>query len=154
MYDEHPPSSSAEHASLLFHELISLLIRRSTCEILATMTEAGLSMPQMVTLSILNHHGPHSISAIAAKLNLSLAATSQLVDRIVKQALVLRDEDASDRRHKRVMITPTGRALIERLVQARSREVAQSLAGLPPALQTQLETVLNEVIARLKEQAE
>lgn len=147
-------TAAPERIGLLIRELMSLVIRRSACEMLATMSEAGLSMPQMVALSMLSHHGPHSISALAAKLNLSLAATSHLVDRMVRQELVLRHEDADDRRHKRVAITAAGQALLERLVQARSRELAQSLAGLPPELRAQLEAVLGEVVARLKEQAE
>lgn len=144
----------AEHVGYLIKELMSLIIRRSACEILATMTEAGLSMPQMVTLAMLHHQGPRSISAIAARLNLSLAATSHLVDRMVRQGLVVRGEDSADRRHKRVVITAAGVALLERLVQARTREIAQSLAGLPPELREQLDTVLTQVVERLKQQVE
>ena len=133
---------------------MSLVIQRSACEMLATMTEAGISMPQLVALSMLNRYGQHSISAIAAKLNLSLAATSHLVDRMVKQELVVRGEDVEDRRHKRVVITPAGAALLERLVQARMREIAQTLAGIPLELRDQLEAVLAEVVEQFKQQAE
>jgi DNA-binding MarR family transcriptional regulator len=136
---------------LLVKELTSTVIQQSAGEILAIMIEAGLSMPQMVTLCMLKRSGSHDISMIAAKLNLSLAATSHLVDRMVKQALVVRSEDASDRRHKRVVITANGIDLLDRVVQARTREIAQSLAGLPADLRAQLEVVLALVLDHLKE---
>jgi DNA-binding MarR family transcriptional regulator len=149
-----PSTSSVERIGQLIHEMMGVIIQRSACEMLTTITEAGISMPQLVALSMLNRHGPHSISAIAARLNLSLAATSHLVDRMVKQELVVRGEDAEDRRHKRVVITPAGMALLERLVQARVREIAQTMAGIPPELRDQFETVLAEVVEQLKQQGE
>jgi DNA-binding MarR family transcriptional regulator len=144
---------TTERASLLVKELMSTIIQRSAGEILAIMIEAGLSMPQMVTLCMLQRNGSHDISTIAAKLNLSLAATSHLVDRMVRQALVVRSEDADDRRHKRVVITASGVDLLDRVVQARTREIAQSLAGLPLDLREQLEIVLAQVLDHLKEAA-
>lgn len=138
---------------LLMKELMSTVIHQSAGEILAIMIEAGLSMPQMVTLCMLKRHGSHDISMIAAKLNLSLAATSHLVDRMVRQALVIRTEDANDRRHKQVVITTAGIDLLDRVVQARTREIAQNLAGLPPDLREQLEVVLAQVLDHLKEAA-
>jgi DNA-binding MarR family transcriptional regulator len=145
------PEQTTARVGLLMKELTSTVIQQSAGEILAIMIEAGLSMPQMVTLCILQRSGSHDISKIAAKLNLSLAATSHLVDRMVRQALVVRSEDANDRRHKRVVITAKGIDLLDRVVQARTREIAQSLAGLPPDLREQLEVVLAQLLDHLKE---
>lgn len=148
-----PVSLPAERLGRLVKELMCLIIERSAGEMLAVMAEADLSMPQMVALHMLQRCGYSSISAIAAHLSLSLAATSHLVDRMVRQGLVVRSEDASDRRHKRVVLTPAGEALLERLVQARAREIAQILAELSPQLREQFEVVLAQVVAQLKEQA-
>ncbi len=148
-----PVSLPTERLGRLVKELMGLIIQRSAGEMLAVMAEARLSMPQMVALHMLQHSGYGSISAIAAHLNLSLPATSHLVERMVRQGLVVRSEDASDRRHKRVMLTPAGEALLERLVQARTREIAQILAELSPQLREQFEAVLAQVVAQLKEQA-
>jgi DNA-binding MarR family transcriptional regulator len=142
---------TTERVGVLMKELMSTVIQQSAGEILAIMIEAGLSMPQMVTLCMLQRHGSHDISMIAAKLNLSLAATSHLVDRMVRQALVVRTEDAHDRRHKQVVITAAGIDLLDRVVQARTREIAQNLIGLPPGLREQLEVVLAQVLDHLKE---
>ena len=44
------------------------------------MTEAGLTMPQLVTLHMLAHAGARTVGTIAACLRLSPPATSHLVD--------------------------------------------------------------------------
>lgn len=143
-----------ERIGALIRELTNVVVQRSAGEMLCLMSEASLSMPQLVTLSRLQSHGPLSISAIAKPLNLSLAATSHLVERLVQQGLVVRSEDQADRRHKRVALTPRGEALVERLLQARVREIDNALSVLPIARRQELESVLETVLAALREAAE
>ena len=153
MIEQRSPNRSSSRSGELLRELMCLVIQRSAGEMMRIMAAEGLSMPQMVSLHMLRDCGPLSISAIAEKLSLSLAATSHLVDRMVQQELVLRSEDTTDRRQKRVAITPSGKALLERLVQARLREATQIMAGLPPELHEQLEQVLEQVVGQLRQAA-
>ena len=153
MLEQRSPNRSSERSGELLRELMCLVIQRSAGEMMRIMAAEGLSMPQMVSLHILRDCGPLSISAIAEKLSLSLAATSHLVDRMVQHDLVLRSEDTTDRRQKRVAIAPSGKALLERLVQARLREATQIMAGLPPELHEQLEQVLEQVVGQLRQTA-
>src|SRR5882757_5743547 len=84
--------------------LMGLVHRRSAGSTLALMNEAGLTMAQMVALYVLDHLGAQSVGAVASFLNLSPAATSHLVDRLVTSGFVGRTEDPVDRRQKRVVI--------------------------------------------------
>lgn len=143
-------TASGEQIGLLLKELTSIVMQRSSGEMLCIMSEAGLSMPQMVTLQKLEGWGPHSISAIASSLNLSLAATSHLVDRMVQQGLVARSEDLNDRRHKIVVITPAGKALLERLLEARVRDIDRVVAVLPVELRVDLQEALAHIVDTLK----
>ncbi|MBC8075888.1 MAG: MarR family transcriptional regulator [Chloroflexales bacterium] len=143
------PAASGERIGALIRELTHVVVQRSAGEMLCVMSEAGLSMPQLVALNRLQSHGTLSISAIAAALNLSLAATSHLVERLVRQGLVARSEDQQDRRHKCVALTPHGEALVERLVQARVREIDNAVAILPATQRQQLEGVLDTVLDAL-----
>jgi MarR family transcriptional regulator, organic hydroperoxide resistance regulator len=151
MMEQRSPNRSSERSGELLRELMCLVIQRSAGEMMRIMAAEGLSMPQMVSLHMLRDCGPLSISAIAEKLSLSLAATSHLVDRMVQHDLVLRSEDTTDRRQKRVAIAPSGKALLERLVQARLREATQIMAGLPPELHEQLDQVLEQVVGQLRQ---
>jgi len=145
-------TTSTERISELLRELTSMIMQRSAGEMMRIMAAEGLSMPQIVSLQLLRSCGPKSISTLADKLSLSLAATSHLVDRMVQQGLVERSEDAIDRRQKRVTIGPAGQALLDRMVQARLRDAAQLMAGLPPDLRDQLEQVLELAVAQLRQE--
>ncbi|HNP73313.1 MAG TPA: MarR family transcriptional regulator [Kouleothrix sp.] len=144
------PTASAERTTQLLRELFSQILQRSAGQMLRVMSEVGLSMPQMVALHMLRNCGPYTISALAEKLSLSLAATSHLVDRMVQQGLVARTEDAADRRQKQVAIAPAGTALLERLVEARLAETSQVISLLAPELRQQLEIVLAQALGQIK----
>lgn len=149
------PSGQAERLSALVGELMSHVHRRSAGDTLSMLGEAGLTMAQLVAMHALAHAGAHSVSAIAATLRLSPAATSHLVDRLVQAGLVERHEDPDDRRAKRVAITPAGSTLVERVQHERTREFATVLSRLSPALRRRFSAVLtlvNRELASLPEE--
>jgi DNA-binding MarR family transcriptional regulator len=134
----------------LVGDLMGLVHRRSAGGTLALMNQAGLTMAQMVALYILDYLGPQSVTAIASFLNLSPAATSHLVDRLVSGGFVGRTEDQEDRRQKRIAITPAGRSLAARVHQERAREFASALALVAPELQRQFARTLGRVVEALR----
>src|SRR5882672_4346428 len=139
-------TGSPEEVGDLIGDLMGLVHRRSAGGTLALMNEAGLTMAQMVALYVLDHLGPQSVTAIASFLNLSPAATSHLVDRLVTSGFVGRTEDQEDRRQKRIAITAAGRSLAARVHEARAREFASALALVSPELQRQFAGVLGRVV--------
>ena len=82
---------------------------------------AGLSMAQFSILMQLHHKGPCGVSEIGERFDITSAAASQLVDKLVQSGYIERAEDPSDRRAKVLKLTPSGQALIERGGQERHR---------------------------------
>jgi DNA-binding MarR family transcriptional regulator len=138
----------------LVGDLMGLVHRRSAGGTLALMNEAGLTMAQMVALYVLDFKGPQSVSAVASFLNLSPAATSHLIDRLVTAGFVGRTEDQEDRRQKRIAITVDGHNLAARVHQERAREFESALEYLPADLQRQFATVLGRVVEALRQAPE
>lgn len=132
----------------LIGELMKHVNRRSAGETLAILNEAGLTLPQLVCLHILEC-GVRTVGAIASALRLSPAATSHLVDRLVGGGLAGRIEDPVDRRQKRVTITAAGRRLIGRVERERTREMTEAVAGMSPEVCRQFSRVLVRVIEEL-----
>ncbi len=93
---------------------------------------SGLSMPQFGILMELYYHRSRSVSDISDKMDISPAAASQLVDKLVQSSLLLRTEDPVDRRGKLLELSDKGRELIERGVEARSTWVEELVTSLPP----------------------
>jgi len=126
------------------------VVRRSIHELHALLQELHLSLPQLGTLHFLRAEGTQSVSAIAHHLQLSLAATSHLVERLVQRGLLTRSEDPSDRRQKRVDLTTEGRALVGSIQAEAMASLDALLAAVPPDLRQRFDQDLREVLDALE----
>jgi len=88
----------------------------------------GLSMPQFSILMQLHYRGACGMSEISERFEVTPAAASQLVDKLVQHGLIQREEDPNDRRAKMLNLTGKGRDLIRQGIEERYRWVDQ-LAG-------------------------
>lgn len=106
-------------------------------------------MPQIVVLHAL-HRADASISELAARLRMSLPATSQLVDRLVEAELIGRAEDPADRRVKRISLRAAGRRFLEHLQEVRHREIADAFGSLSPETRARLGAALAATVSELE----
>lgn len=141
---------TSEQLAELLGTLNTELTGQSMGAILQILQQANLSMPRLVALFHLQRSGSATISELSEQLNLALATTSQIIDQMVQSGLVERREDSNDRRQKLVTLTTSGHAMIAQVRQARSSEIAQRLAGLPPELTTRLTELLTELVVALR----
>ena len=88
----------------------------------------GLSMPQFSLLMQMYHRGACGMSGISERFEITPAAASQLVDKLVQSGFIVREEDPSDRRAKLLNLTAKGRDLIYGL---RPEYMALAGDGLP-----------------------
>lgn len=74
---------------------------------------AQVTMAQLRALFLLGSGAPLPLTAVADGLGVSAASASETVERLVRQRLVARERDETDRR--RVLLRPTdaGRAIVE-----------------------------------------
>lgn len=90
--------------------------------------DLDLTMPQFKVLLILHTNETLTMTSISTRLQVSVPTASGLVDRLVRQLLVEREEDRHDRRVVRVRLTAQGRAVFSRLFQANS-EILRMIAS-------------------------
>jgi MarR family transcriptional regulator, organic hydroperoxide resistance regulator len=145
------PGSDAPHDARAhpLQRFMHLYMRRTIRDMQALLRELQLSMPQVGTLHFLSAEGGQSVSAIADHLDLSLAATSHLVERLVQRDLLTRAEDPHDRRQKRVELAPGGVALVEGIHRQAAVAFDELLAPLPRELRERFERDTLEVLAAL-----
>lgn len=144
-FDTTSNDQSAHPLQRFMHLYMRVMVR----DLNALLRELHLSMPQMGTLHLLNAQGGQSVSAIAEHLNLSLAATSHLVERLVQRGLLTRAEDPADRRHKRVALAPDGVALVARIHRQAAAAFDEVLEPLPSELRGRFEATVLEVLSVL-----
>ena len=116
----------------------------------------GLSMPQFSILMQLHYKGACGMSAISERFDVSAAAASQLVDKLVQAGYIERTEDPSDRRAKLLKLSTNGAKLVDDGIQERYRWMDELTSKLSAAEQTKISealTLLTEA-ARQMEQRE
>ena len=88
----------------------------------------GLSMPQFGILMQLHYRGNCAVGDVSERFDITNAAASQLVDKLVQSGLIQREEDPADRRAKLLNLTDKGNKLIQKGIERRYRWV-DHLAG-------------------------
>jgi DNA-binding MarR family transcriptional regulator len=109
-------------------QFMDIALHHSMHERLHFAKALGLSMPQFSILMQLHYRGNCGVSDISDRFDITSAAASQLVDKLVQSRLIRREEDPDDRRAKLLNLTEKARELIQQNIEQRYRWVDQ-LAG-------------------------
>jgi DNA-binding MarR family transcriptional regulator len=117
-------------------------------ELFALIAELELTMPQMRGLFVLDSSDRAlALTELAPMMGLSVAAAGRAVDGMVRGGLVSRSEDPSDRRIKRLALTPDGAAALGRINEARLIGLRRFAATLGEAERDALAAALAGVFA-------
>jgi len=103
----------------------------------------GLSMPQFSVMMQLHHRGAFGMSEVSERLEVTPAAASQLVDKLVQNGYIAREEDPNDRRAKLLNLTDKGREIIRQGVEERYRWMDQLVERLTEAELIQISEALD-----------
>ena len=112
-----------EHSSRIF---FALTLRVMT-EVQTSVSATGLR-----ALLVLEDHDARTLGDLAELVPLSQSATSRMVERLVGEGLVRRDQVAGDRRQRSLTLTPKGRALTRDLVRRRRAAIGAVATGMAP----------------------
>ncbi len=107
----------------------------------------GFSMPQFFLLMQVYYKKQCGISDLSEQMEITAAAASQTVDKLVHSGLLDRTEDPSDRRAKQVTLSAKGRELIENSIAERFRWVDK----LEKSLSAEQKSKVREALAILSE---
>ena len=111
--------------------LFSKVIQR----LAVVVSEEHLSFSQVAALHIIDREGIVNVNDISTSLNLSMSATSRMIDELVKKDLIERKEDQENRRAKTLSLTTSGKKFMDTLSIERVKiieESAQALADKVP----------------------
>lgn len=93
-------------------------------------SEKSLSFSQVAALHIIDRDSDVNINDIAARLGLSMSATSRMVDELVKKELIGRNEVEGNRRSKSLTLTADGEKFMNTLSIERVKIIEQSAATI------------------------
>jgi MarR family transcriptional regulator, transcriptional regulator for hemolysin len=91
----------------------------------------GITRAQWVVLARLDRFEGLKQSELAEMLDLQPISLTRLLDRLSDSGLIERRADPTDRRAKRLFLTPAARPLLERLSDLGEELMTTALAGVP-----------------------
>jgi MarR family transcriptional regulator for hemolysin len=110
----------------------------------------GVSQASWMTIAVVaKARGPLSQSELADRLAVEGATMVAMVDRLVKVGLVVREPSTTDRRVKRVVLTPAGNLLYDKVRTEAAAFRKELLANMDPKkllIATELLEVLQGII--------
>ena len=113
------------------------------------LSRGKITLPQLWVLEYLSRQGSSPMNHLARFLKVSRPATTGLVDRLILQGLVKREEDKSDRRVVRVTVTPKGRKIIANIWEQKRRTFVRAFGQISPQDRAQYITTLEQVASNL-----
>lgn len=120
------------------------LVERLRCEHEEAAASVGLTAPQATILTLLSE--PTAMRQFAERMGCDASNITGIVDRLEAKQLVVRSEDLSDRRIKRIARTSAGEDAVTRFQRELIR--ASSLAKLTPKARRGLLAALADIQRR------
>ena len=107
---------------------------------LRTLVHEGMDLTynQYKTLLTVADRGECSLGDLARELDVAMSSTSQMIERLVGQGLVHREQDAENRRQVNIRLTPQGDALMRELREGILQGYARVLEKLDDGEQEEL----------------
>lgn len=143
--------SRSEDFFWTFREWTQLFMHRSMHGYLHYVREKGLSLSSIGTLHHLQKAEHAGVSNLGEHLGVSSAAASQMLDRLVEEGLISRDEDPADRRMKRIALTEKGRRTLDESMDARLGWLKEMAGHFSESEREQLTAALRLMIDKAKE---
>lgn len=151
-----PPGSTAKpaagarkpHEAVRALQDILLYISNDTS---GTWMGLDVTMPQMKVLMLLRENGALRVGVLARHLTVSTPTITGIVDRLVRQELVRREDDPTDRRVVLNVLTKRGEELMDRLRNRGDVELSRVINTLSSQEQDDLTRLLTRVKVSLDE---
>ena len=127
---------------------ISGLVKQKGREILSNYT---ITPPQFVALQWLHEYGDMTIGDLSNRMFLAFSTTTDLVDRMERNNLVVRIRDDQDRRVIFIHLLEEGERIIEEVIQKRQGYLQEILTGFDSNEVQELSQYLQRLHLQMKQ---
>lgn len=136
--------------SVRLQQFIGLLLRIVMQNHYRFVKQNGLTLPQMMILYHIQRTGGCTVSDVGEEFGISNAAASQMLDRLVQQGYLIRQEHPQDRRVKENSLTETGMQIIEASMNVHQNLVAEWAKRIGMNTQQQMLPLLDTLVGILQ----
>jgi DNA-binding MarR family transcriptional regulator len=140
------PSSDPHTLIHTTSQFVNAISDQSFNEMLAYLHRSGISLPRYSVLRILERQPGMTTSALADELHLTLGSTSQLIDRLELDQLIIRQDDPHDKRIRRIYLQEQGLHIVHHVQQLSTTIIMSILNQAPLALQHEFADILEKLL--------
>ena len=140
------PPSDPQTLIYTTSQFVNAISDQSFSEMLAYLHRSGISLPRYSVLRILERQPGMTTSALAEELHLALGSTSQLIDRLELDQLIMRQDDPHDKRIRRIYLQEQGLQIVYQVQQISTTIIMSILNQAPPELQHEFTAVLEKLL--------
>jgi len=111
-----------------------------------------ITLPQLVVVNVLAREGELRMTDLARSMNVTTAAMTGIIDRLVRDGYVKREADAGDRRAVKVSVTAKGLKVAKSAAEHHKKIIARVFSVISQTEREEYLRILTIVRDRLKEQ--
>ncbi|MFA5147076.1 MAG: MarR family transcriptional regulator [Candidatus Omnitrophota bacterium] len=131
-------------------EIMSIISREFMRQQSSTFYKVKVTMPQFVILNFLKREGELTMTEIARFLNVTTAAVTGIIDRLVRERYAVRMSDPKDRRIVRIKMTPKGTRVVDSIHQHQHRMLIDIFGRITQEEREQYLKILMHIREHLK----
>lgn len=105
------------------HEIMPVIIREFARRQVNELYKGKITLPQFLILEFLHREGESKMTTLAHFMNVTTAAMTGIVERLVRGGYVIRVFDPKDRRIIKIRFTSKGSELVKKINQQRRRMI-------------------------------
>ncbi len=91
--------------------------------------KAKITLSQFMVMDILHRHTESRMTDLARFINVTTAAVTGIIDRLVRDGYVKRQSDSRDRRIIKVSLTAEGNSVVQKMIERR-KQVTRKIFGI------------------------
>jgi DNA-binding MarR family transcriptional regulator len=111
-------------------DLVPHLIRGMFKRKMDALGKGYITLPQYLSLELIDSHGSLKMKEIAKELNVSLPAATGMIDRLYHLSLVKREFEPKDRRVIKIVLTAKGKKVLADVREKRRKAIEEVFSNL------------------------
>lgn len=115
------------------NEVMPVIMREFGRRLVSALYKGKITLPQFLLLEFLHREGESKMTALAHFMNVTTAAMTGIVERLVRAGYVIRTYEAEDRRIIKVKLTAPGMDLVKKINQQRCQMVIKIFGKISEA---------------------
>ncbi|MFA5338303.1 MAG: MarR family transcriptional regulator [Candidatus Omnitrophota bacterium] len=135
------------------NELIPLVFKELTKKLTTELHKSKITLPQFFVLEFLGREGESKMTELAHFMNVTTAAMTGIVDRLVREEYIERIYDKNDRRIIKVKLTNAGNNLVRKICERKQQMVIKIFEKISEVDREHYLRILNQVKTILLEES-